>query len=66
MHISSDGLLLAVCEDACIRVWAIADLLQGTQPEPLAKWTLGNGDVVKQASCFPMKSLALNLTKCAL
>ena len=61
VHISSDGLLLAVCEDACIRTWAIADMLQGTQPEPLTEWTLGNGEIVRQASCSPPKSPALNL-----
>ena len=66
VHISIDGLLLAACEDARIRTWAIADLLQGAQPEPLTEWILGNGEIVKQASCSPSKSPALSLTGCAL
>ena len=63
VHISSNGLLLAVCEDARIRIWAIADMLQGTQPEPLTEWTLGNGEIVKQASSCSPKSPALNLVE---
>ena len=49
VYISSDGLLLAVCEDASITTWAIADLVKGTTDKVLHKWALGPGENVKQA-----------------
>lgn len=49
-HISSDGLLLAACEDSRIRTWAIRDLLSGGQHKPLCEWKLGNAEAVKQVS----------------
>jgi len=49
VHISSDGTLLAVCEDTRIRAWAIADLLNGNQDKLLSEWLLGQGEAVKQA-----------------
>lgn len=49
VHISSNGLLLAVCEAARIRTWAIADLLRGKQDALLSDWKLGNEETVKQA-----------------
>ena len=50
VHISSDGLLLAVCEDSRIRTWAMRDLLSGDQHKPLCEWTLGGTEIVKQVS----------------
>ena len=49
VHISSDGLLLAVCEDSRIRTWAVRDLFSGDRESHLCEWMLGNGEVVKQA-----------------
>ena len=49
VHISSDGLLLAVCEDASITTWAIADLVKGDTNKVLHKWALGPDENVKQA-----------------
>ena len=49
VHISSDGLLLAVCEDSRIRTWAVRNLLTGKNKH-LCEWTLGDGELVKQAS----------------
>lgn len=50
VHVSSNGLLLAVCEASRIRTWAIRDLLGGDQENHLCEWMLGNGETVKQAS----------------
>ena len=49
VHISSNGLLLAVCEESRIRAWAMSDLLSGNQAKVLCEWRLDNGDLVKQA-----------------
>ena len=49
VHISSDEILLAVCEDASISTWAIADLVKGTTDKVLHKWSLGPSESIKQA-----------------
>ena len=57
VHISSDGLLLAVCEDSRIRTWAVKNLLSADQDEHLCEWTLGDGELGKQVSRHNSASL---------